>query len=91
MSSASAAASAHGAFLPKRITQREVMVYEYLYWNDLAMPISVSQCHRYNATRVSCLARYELNGYVDFARDYVSLSHGEPVVSPAGWECVLIS
>jgi hypothetical protein len=86
-----AGASAQGAFLPNETAEREVMVYEYLEWDNFTMPISVSQCHRYNATHVSCLARYELDGYLDFSRDYVSLSHGEPVVHPAGWESVLIS
>jgi hypothetical protein len=81
----------HGIFLPKEIAEREVVVYEYLDWDNFTMPISVSRCHRYNATHVSCLARYELNGYLDFSRDYVSLSHGEPVVHPAGWESLLIS
>jgi hypothetical protein len=86
-----AGASAHGAFLSKEIAEREVAVYEYLYWDNITMPISVSQCHRYNATHVSCLARYELRGYLDFSRDYVSLSHGEPVVHPATSESHLIS
>jgi len=86
-----AAVSAHGAFLPKEVAEQEVLVYEYLYWENLNMPISVSQCHRYNATHVSCLARYELSGYLDFSRDYVSLHHGEPVVDPGSWESRLIS
>jgi hypothetical protein len=76
--------------LPKEIAEQEVMVYEYLYWDNLSMPISVSQCHRYNATRVSCLARYELNGHLDFSRDYVHLSRGEPVVRPGSFESRLI-
>ena len=86
-----AGASAHGAVLPKDIAEREVEVYEYLYWNNFTMPISVSQCHRYNATHVSCLARFELNGLLDFSRDYVSLHHGEPVVDPGSFESLLIS
>ena len=85
-----AGALAHGAFLPKETAEQEVIVYEYLYWDNLTMPISVSQCHRYNATHVSCLARYELNGYLDFSRDYVHLSHGEPVVQPGSFESRLI-
>ena len=84
-------ASARGAFLSKEIAEREVEVYEYLYWDNFTMPISVSRCHRYNATHVSCLARFELNGYLDFSRDYVSLLHGEPVVHPASFESRLIS
>ena len=84
-------ASARGPFLSKVIAEREVAVYEYLYWDNFTMPISVSRCHRYNATHVSCLARFELSGYLDFSRDYVSLLHGEPVVHPASFESWLIS
>jgi len=86
-----AGASAHGAVLSKEIAEREVIVQEYLYWNNLTMPISVSQCHRYNTARVSCLARFELNGYLNYSRDYVSLHHGEPVVDPGSFESLLIS
>jgi hypothetical protein len=86
-----AGASAHGAVLPKEIAEREVEVYEYLYWDNFTMPISVSQCHRYNATHVSCLARFELNGDLDFSRDYVHLHHGEPVVDPGSFESLPIS
>jgi len=86
-----AVASARGTFLPKEIAEREVVVYEYLYWEDFTMPISISQCRRYNATHVSCLARFELRGYLDFSRDYVSLYHGEPVVDPGSFESRLIS
>jgi hypothetical protein len=31
--------------------------------------VRASQCHRYDATHVSCLARFELSGCVNFARD----------------------
>jgi hypothetical protein len=37
------------------------------------------------------LARFELNGYLDYSRDYVSLHHGEPVVNPGSFESLLIS
>jgi|GEM_PF-2633955 len=86
-----AAASAQSGFLSKEVAEQEVMVYEYLYWENTTMPISVSQCHRYDATHVSCLARFELNGYVDFSRDYVSLRQGEPVVDPGAFEALLAS
>ena len=85
------AASAHGSFLPEAVAEQEVEVYEYLYWNNFTMPMSVSQCHRHNATHVSCLARWELDGYIAYSRDYVSLHHGEPVVDPGSFESILIS
>lgn len=86
-----AGASAHGAFLPKEIAEREAIVYEYLYWDNLTMPISVSQCHRYNATHVSCLVRFELSGALNFSRNYVHLYRGEPVVDPGAFESIRIS
>ena len=86
-----AGASAHGAVLTKEVAEREVEVYEYLTFNNFAMPMSVSQCHRYNATRVSCLARFEVNGDLNFSRDYVHLQHGEPVVDPGAFEFLPIS
>jgi hypothetical protein len=86
-----AAASAQSAYLSKEVAGQEVMVYEYLYWENTTMPISVTQCHRYDATHVSCLARFELNGYLDFSRDYVSLRRGEPVVEPGAFEALLVS
>ena len=63
-----AAASAYGSFLPKAVAEEEVQVYEYLYWDNFTMPMSVSQCRRHNATHVSCLARWELDGYIIFAQ-----------------------
>jgi len=86
-----AAASAQGAYLAKEVAEQEVVVYEYLYWENTTMPITVSQCHRYDASHISCLARFELNGYLNFSRDYVSLRHGEPVVDPGSFEALLMS
>ena len=91
LSALPAAASAQGEFLTKEVAEQEVVVYEYLYWNNLTMPISVSQCHRYDAGHVSCLAQFELNGALDFSRDYVRLSRGEPVVDPGSFESQPIS
>jgi hypothetical protein len=74
------------SFLPKEISEQEAMVYEYLYWDNYTMPMSVSHFHRYNATHTSCLVRWEYDGYLYFSRDYVSLHHGEFVVHPATFE-----
>lgn len=77
------AGAAGYSFLPKEVAEQEAMVYEYLYWDNYTMPMSVAHFHRYNATHTSMLVRWEYDGYLCFSRDYVSLRHGEVVVHPA--------
>ena len=71
--------------------KQEIEVYEFMYWNNIHLQITVSQCHRYNANRISCLAVWKGKEYIAFDRDYVTLHrNGEVIVNPAGLEIILL-
>ena len=63
-----------------------IRAYEHAYWKELTTlptPITISQCKRYSATHISCLARIIVDEFWAFSRDWATLSpNGSVVVNP---------
>lgn len=73
--------------------RQTILTYEHAYWRPFSsgsVPITLSQCKRYSPTRVSCLARITIPGFLAYSRDWVALSpQGVASDNPGGLEmCV---
>jgi len=66
---------------------RAIRRYENNYWKVFPTREStavISQCKRYNATHISCLAKVTLRQYWAFSRDWVTLTPKGYVVVHSG-------
>jgi hypothetical protein len=83
-------ATATAAYLNRIDAEADIILYEEEYWEPQNLHIMLDGCHRYTATRISCLAKWQVGEYSYRARDYVHIHHGKEVVEPAGFEPLLV-
>jgi hypothetical protein len=76
---------------PRRLTEAQathaITTYEHSYWEGFTtskIPITISQCKRYDDTHISCLARTIVEEFWAFSRDWVILSPNGHILVHSG-------